>query len=327
MPACRSTVAHAVAFGLVLALAPFGAGPATATPALSQARLLEVAKDAALLRVELTEPAVATVAWGEEPGAFGQRATSEAADTTHEMRLTGLSPDRRYFYQVEADGAPVGDMATFVSGRSWITRRALLLATAAAPAATPESSALADRLFAREADALILLSGEGDPASFATQHARAMGDRMVLTGPASSARATSIADVVVGWGSGTALQADADLATACWRVACSPDDASALAADVVLRAAESDQPSSLRQEGDRLIISLAGLDHAALDFRGGTLTATLARGGSTDSASLTRICPVAIAAPTPAVSADPFADGSIEISVDGDHHDADCGQP
>ena len=321
-PLARNT--HAIPLAAAMLMAAL-ALPASAAPGLAQLRLLEVGKDSALLRIELTEPATAAVSWGEEPGAFAHHANAEAADTAHELRLTGLAPDRRYFYQVEADGALVGDMATFVSGRSWITRHAVLLVTAAAPAATPASAALADRLFAREADAIILLSGEGDASAFRAQQARAMTDRLVLTGASSAARTASIADVLIAFEPGADLDAGATQATACWRVACAPPGSAAFdmdRADVILRAADDGKPSSLQKKGERLIVSLAGTDHAALDFRAGKLTATLAGSPDSATASISRTCPVATS-PAPIAHEDPF--GEVELSLDGDAHDADCG--
>ena len=303
------------ALGLALCLALPGSAHATEIVGM---RLLSVGKDSATLRVELSEPGVAGVSWGVEPGAWTKQSRGTGASDVHELKMPGLSPDTRYFYQVDVDGTPAGDIATFVSGRSWVTRKATILATAAVPAEGPEDSALADRLFARESDALVLLGGEGDPATLRAVHGRAMTDRMVLTGPQETGATASVADVTLAW-PGADLGAAAEAAGSCWRVGLASDVPDS---DVVLRSGDA---SSLARSGERLVVTLAGRDSAELAFLSGTLTATLMSAGSSRTETLTKTCKV----PAPAKAAEHLDALELEdeLSVDGVRHESECDLP
>lgn len=303
-----------IAAVLALVLAHSAAAAAT----LTGMRLTSLGKDAAALHVELSEPATASVTWGEEPGAWQSTSASPGPAASHDLRMPGLAPDRRYFYQVLVDGEPAGDLATFVSGRSWVTRRAVILATAAAPAPTPEDKALADRLFAKEADALVLLSGEGDAPAFRAHYARAMADRVVVTGPASPSRTLAVSDVVMGFGD---LDRSARTEGSCWRVAL--DDAAAPGADVALRRGEA---SSIAKEAGGITVTLAGRSHAIVEAAEGRLTVTLVDGPRVASESLERACAVPVAEASAQGEAPYDGDGD-QLSLDAEPHDAGCDTP
>lgn len=288
---------------------------ATAAPEIASMRLLDVGKDAATLRLELTEADVASVSWGEQPGDWlGSAVATEAAES-HELNLTGLAPTRRYFYQVEIAGIPQGDIATFISGRSWVTRQATILVAAATPSGRPEDQVLADALFAREADALVMLGGEGDAEAFRALHRRALADRVVSSGPDSPQASIPVSDVLLSWKAAADIEADAARQGACWRVAlAAPSDT----ADVVLRGGEA---SALSRNGEQLVATIAGHDWLELGFVSGTLTATLRGASGTLEERIERTCTV----PKPAASDLP---GMDEIQDDPDGGlGSDCDLP
>lgn len=303
------------ALALALGVALSGA-PSAKAAELASARLLSVAKDSATLRVDLTAPETAAVSWGEQPGDWKGHAAAGDAAESHEFKLTGLSPTRRYFYQLEIGGVPQGDIATFTSGRSWVSRQATILVAAAAADASPESAALADALFAREADVLVLLGGEGDPSAFLAQHGRALADRVVVTGPDAPAPAIPVADVVLAW-TGAASLADAKAAHgACWTVALGGD---APDADLVIARGEA----SAIGAGERPTITIAGHDSLALSFASGVLTATLVTPGGPIERRIERAC-----APPPAQrKPEDDVPDELEVDVDGSGHSSECDMP
>jgi hypothetical protein len=291
------------------------AAPALAAPHLTSLRLVESRKDSATLHVELSEPGTPSVSYGTEPGAWTSTADAGGAGTEADIKLTGLRPNTRYFYQAEIDGEPVGDVVTFVSGRSWVTRHATILATAAVPADTPDDQALAERLFAQEADALVLLGGAGDAL---TIHSRSLADRVVLTSASDPAPTVPVADVLLAWSGAS----PADVAKAaqdagsCWIVGIG---AAAGDSSVVLQRGET---SSLAITGDRLLVTLAGRDSVALAFESGTLTATLTTASATKTETMTRTC----TAPKPA-QAEGHEAGEEDDSMDAGPHDSECSSP
>jgi hypothetical protein len=309
-----------VARTLVLTLIAAVPGARAAAP--SSVRLLSNGKDAAQVEVHLDAPAPVTVHAGEIPGEWSITATSAEASEDHVVTLGGLAPDRRYFYQVEVDGEPGPDMLTFVSGRSWVTRHAVLLVTAAVPSESAEDRSLADALFASEADALLLLGGPGEGDALKALHGRAMTDRLVAAvGEPGASESLKVADVAVAWGAGSkdALDAAKD---ACWKVVAGDAEG----ANVVL---EQGKASAISATTDRLDLSLAGRAWAKLSFVDGTLTATLHReDGSTQDATLHRDCPVPGAHPSNAAVAsahdDPDGEAGESSTQDGEANASDC---
>ena len=285
----------------VLVLAGLLAPRAGSAASITGLRLLSIGKDQATLGVDLDAPAAVSISYGEAPGAWSATSESASESDHHELTLKGLSPDTRYFYQASVGGTPLPDVGTFRSGRSWVTRRALLLVTADAPQGADGEKALAARMFSEEADALVVLGATTEQA--ATLHARAAGDRLVLGAPVGGDAAFSVADVGVaslplGPSGRKALGAEGT----CWRVVLAPDDAAASSApkdaDVVIR---HGVPDALERKGDQLLVTLSDpeIDKGAradlrLAFAEGKLEATLrgVDGATMATASLQHACAV-----------------------------------
>lgn len=297
-------------------------------PPAGDLRLLSVSKAEATLSLALSEPAAASVAWGEAPGEFTGRADASSIADHHQLTLTDLSPDTRYFYQVSVDGSPLPDILTFRSGRSWVTRRAALLVTADVPQGMPGEAELADRLFAEEADAIVVLGGDGGkPDVFGSLHRRSMAEKIVLAADPSVPTSLSVADVRVASTGSLPLADDGT----CWRVALGTG--APAGAEIVIT---SGTESSIAVDGASMRITLADADlsggpraYARLDFVEGRLTAALrsSDGASLGHGELSRSC----APPKPketAPAAHDYGDGDGEPgSSDGEAISSDCDVP
>ena len=296
---------------------------AQAAPAVTDLRLLSVTKSDATLSVDLASPAGIAVQWGETPGEWTGHAEAPSATDHHQVVMGGLSPDVQYFYRLVVEGTPSDDMLTFRSGRSWVTRRARVLVTADVPGGDAAGEkALADRMFATEADALVVLGGDaGKPADFARMHERSLTDRVVLAASGADAH-LGVADVKVV--SGGALPSTDD--GTCWRVGLGATAPAGVEVSVT-----TGPKSSIETAGDAVKLVLAEPDtsggprtYARLDFVEGQLTATLVDvdGNELGNASLKRTCavPKPKAAPAAHASEDGEADGSSDAEADA----ADC---
>jgi hypothetical protein len=187
-------------FLLVLSLA----APASLAQAQGAVALLtEVAKDSVRFEVRLEFPATVELEYGEELFAWEGRAESLEIVDRHELNLSKLVPNREYFYRLLVDGMETGEILTFRTGRSWIDHRASILVTADTPSGSASEQALAERMFSEQANAYIVLGGDGgNPDGFQALHGRARGERLVLetggTGDSEALRSVAISDVAIG---------------------------------------------------------------------------------------------------------------------------------
>ncbi|MEM7248640.1 MAG: fibronectin type III domain-containing protein [Acidobacteriota bacterium] len=175
---------------------------ASAADAQVHPRFREIAPRAASLDVKLDFPAGVEVVYGTELFDWTGRAESFDPAELHDVRLTGLIPDREYFYQVLVDGQPMGEVLTFRTNRSWVTRRADLHVLGDVIQDGVSEQGLADRVFADRSDVVLALGGEGDDElSFAEVHGRSLGDRLVVavggTGDRDGLRLLRVADMAV----------------------------------------------------------------------------------------------------------------------------------
>jgi hypothetical protein len=303
-PTLAPTAPLALVAALALALALAGTGAAAA--AAPRLRFTAIGKDSATLRVTLDEPATAEVVWGEEPGNWTGSATAAQPAALHELQLAKLAPSRQYFYQVRVPaGDESGDVLTFHSGRSWVTRQAVLQVVAHSP---PEAgSRLADRVYLDEADALVVLgAGEAEVESI---HLRSMANRLVLAAAAGGAEAASVADLAFRAGD----SAPPAPRGACWLVAASE----IAGADIVVVAGT--EPSIAR--GAPLRVTVTPGAYARVEAEQGRLSVTLrdAAGTVLASAETSKECPIPKAEPLPEVGAGETHD------ADGEASSADCG--
>jgi hypothetical protein len=288
--------------------------------AAPRVRLAEVGKDSATLHVALDAPAAVEVAWGEQPGAFTATASSPEAES-HDVRMTGLSPDRQYFYEVRVAGAPATDLLTFTSGRTWVTRRAVVQVTADAPSGAPGEAELAETMFADAADALVVLGAAGED-EVAALHPRSATDRVVRAIAPGEASSLVVSDVAVAGGP----SAPAPPEGTCWHVGAG--DAAGL--DVQLAIGSTVK----LEKGTPLRIVLADPEsakdapraYARLAASSGKLVVELrdAAGKVLDRAELAKDCPIPKpdAASVAAAEGDPGDDaGSSELEADT----SDCG--
>jgi hypothetical protein len=317
-------------------------------------RLTAMEKDSAVIAIDLDEDAVAAVRYGEAPMAWTGDVTSPAPASHHELRLTGLVPDRQVFYHVVVDGQPAGDVLTFRGGRSWVTRSARVLVSGDVPSGSSGDTEHADDLFSEVADVLVLLGGDGgSPTELARLHRRSFTDRLVVAtggpGDTESPRLVIQADVAV------ALLGDGDVAHAaswaasalaatpgaCWRVLASARSidrtnpalvaaAAATAADVVVTRGGS---TSFTREDQRVWVTLADPDapasasmaraHLVLESTEERLLATVV-GEDGASSTLSKKCPIpgfgASAHSAPADSDDP----GESLTSDADAAAEDC---
>src|SRR5688572_21794389 len=79
-------------------------------------RLTRVSLDSASFVVSLDGPRAVALRHGEAPMSWGPPVESPQSGDRHELTITELVPDTQYFYQVEVDGQPSGDVLTFRSG-------------------------------------------------------------------------------------------------------------------------------------------------------------------------------------------------------------------
>ena len=303
-------------------------------PAAAQAQLLRftaIGKDSARLEIRLETPAAVGVDYGEELFAWEGRAESPEPATRHEVELTRLLPDRQYVYHLLGDDQETGEVLTFRSGRSWIDRTALIQVGAASPVGGAVQQAVADRLFAEQAHALVVLGGDaGNEEAFRSLHGRALGERLVLetggSGDTDALRTVAISDVAIAsvgenplvLPDGSASPAASWAATslpavegACWSVAATARSvvpgsveakamlAWATSASVQVLLSSAPEPT-LQQEGG---IAWLGLPEATgenaraigrLRSAGGMLIVELEGGAAGDKKviSLTRDCPI-----------------------------------
>lgn len=314
---------------MAIALLSLTAAQSAAAAGVTEVRLLAVGKAEATLSVDLDAPGLVVVSWGETPGAWTDSATSDSSDTHHQMPMPHLQPDTRYFYQLSIDGQAQGDVFTFQSGRSWVTRRASILVTADLPQGVPAEVSLAERLFAEESDALILLGSTAvDPAALRTLHGRSMAEKVVVVVDDSTSMRLDVADVRVMSDGPLPPTDDGN----CWRV--SIGDRAPAGAEIIITRGPS---PSIALVGGSIRITLndpetdaasaapaATRADARLDFVEGHLVATLrsAEGTVLGKAELTRACK----APAPKESALPAhsADGEEPGTSDGDADVSDC---
>jgi hypothetical protein len=232
---------------------------------------------------------------------------------------------------VLVDGQDTGEVLTFRSGRSWIDRSARVDVTADTPAGHPAEAALAERLFADSAQALVALGGDGgDAEAFRALHGRTMGERLVIetggAGDEEALRTVAVSDVAIasigenplvlpdgspspaaGW-LATALPAEEG---ACWFVAASarPVEPGTAQSKALLAWARGTgvhavlTPSSrpvLEQDGETVWVGLPDPQGegeratASLSSAGGTLIVKLLDGAGAEKqvASMTRNCPI-----------------------------------
>lgn len=314
------------AIGLTL-LAGWAVATSAAAEEPPRVRVVEVAKDHVTVAVSLDAPADVAVSWGEAPMAWTGRAEGEPLAREHRLRLGKLVPDRRYFYQLEIDGRPVGEILTVRCGRSWVVRRETVLVTADVPDGRAGEEALAARLFAEDADLVVALGGDGgQPEAFDQLHRRTLGERLVLeTGGSRDAGLVVVGQADVAF----ALLGDATLAGetttalawagpaldtvqgACWKVLASarsvaPEETAALAeiasgvgAQVVVAPGPT---TGLHPHGDVAVLILSDPDrrgagprrHGRLAFVDGRLEAALVgpEGVVGEPVVLTRECPL-----------------------------------
>ncbi len=92
----------------VLMVANGLAAPAQAAPSLTRGPYLQVGThDAISIRWRTSEATDSRVNYGAGPASLGYHAEDAALTTEHEVRLTGLSPAARYFYDVGSGAGPL----------------------------------------------------------------------------------------------------------------------------------------------------------------------------------------------------------------------------
>lgn len=99
------TTRPALLAGIFLASLPAAAWAQTVT----RGPYLQQGTDTAVtVRWRTSSPAVGVVRYGTRPAALTLSASESSSRTEHEVRLTGLSPDTRYYYSI---GTPAGTLA------------------------------------------------------------------------------------------------------------------------------------------------------------------------------------------------------------------------
>ena len=307
-------------------------------------RLTAVSMDSVTFAVALDGPGAVALRHGEAPMAWGPPVESPQSGDRHELTISDLVPDTQYFYQVELDGQPAGDVLTFKSGRSWAARDATILVTADLPDGGPGEQALADRLFAEQADALVIVGARrpGERAGPASEedlrrlHGRSMTDRLVIASTVTRIGHDKVSDVLVTrFGEEPSRPIDAQ---ACWMVTESPGPMLALprmpelanaiteievatGATASIEPAVDGAPESVSITLDDARPGAAAPAHyAKLRITNGTATITLhdASGAETSRRVITRTCPTPASTQKlqQAFADDPTEAGTSDLDLD-----------